>query len=210
MIFKITPRLNQIIKASAIILLLMLIVNSIIAIGNVNTALGIALIFYIVKCMLAVLLLLYIISTLVYFGEKKYIVIAFIIYTAVDVIGRVDAIVETQMHSYSNEVSSIIGLTTFLVTIYLFIASLPVRSKVIFPACLLFTISLFAMAILKMAVTLILPYLGPLEFRSVQGFYRMRTVIDYIETLSVLIPIAFFILANRVNRYLESQQIATS
>jgi len=194
--------------ALAIARIVLVTISVIAALSGIRIPGAFELVLYGTSGILAIILLIYMISVLAFFKERKAVIAAFIIYTAVDVVVRLDGILEGTLHFFMHTTFVIISTIAFFATIMLFISGFFIRSKIAFAPCVLFTSTLGAIAMLKVLVTMILPlFSDAVNVEPGWGFYGIRQVINYVGALSVLLPAAVLMLAYRVNKYLYLQQI---
>lgn len=207
MLWKINRKTNQLMAIAAILLVLLLIRGDVVTIGHIASSFTDVCIAVILTTLLSLLMLYFMICILMFFKEKKAIIVAFIIYTLLDVPRWMGNLSVFRIHNLIYDEA--LGLITFLSIVYLFISSFKIKSIPIVLPYKLFSYSLIFMAALKLVITLAYPYL----VRGSESYYidhTLRTLIDCIEILVIITPISVLILIKRVNNFIKDQSVQTT
>ena len=200
---KISPRTNQWVKVSAIIQLVLLLTSIVINVASLTSA---PTIFYTLTAGVAIINLLlytYMISVLIYFAEKRAIVVAYIIYLLLDIVRNVYGLILLRLVGF--QFGPILGIVILLVTIYLFIVSMLVKCVYISFPFKLFAFSIFALTLLKILATFIFPWIVDSFSMGYQYLTLLRTVIDFLGFLWLILPISAILIARGANDYINSQ-----
>src|SRR5271154_485107 len=157
MIFKITPAVNRFAQVAAPVQLLLIVFNVTLAIGHLNYLKINSLELYILGSVLAAFMPLYIAGTLTFFGERKFITLAFLICAVFQIILIANPLVTVMPPQIGVIFSYTLGVLVLAITLYVFVISSFVRNELVFAPVLLFSlVSLVAMAI-QLLIPVVLP-----------------------------------------------------
>jgi len=204
MFINISLNTNQTIKIAAIVQFTLLLTSIVITVGKLVAA---TLVFYILTSAAAIIDLLlytYMIKVLIFFSERRAIVIAFIIiYLGLDIVRYIYSL--TLGRLFGSQFGLILGLLTFLITAYLFTVTMLVKSACISFGFKLFAFSLLILILLKATVTIVLPMLAD-DFSLHPGNpYLFQNLINWLEALLLVMPISVILIARGTNDYINAQ-----
>ncbi len=203
MLIHISLKTNQYIKIAAIIQFTLLLASIVITAGKLVAA---TLVFYLLTSAAAIIDLLlytYMIKVLIFFSERRAIVIAFIIYLGLDVVRYIYSL--TLGRLFGSQFGLILGLLTFLITAYLFIVTLLVKSAHISFGFKLFAFSLLILILLKATVSIVLPLLADDFSLHTENPYLFQDIINWLEALLFVMPISVILIARGTNDYISAQ-----
>jgi hypothetical protein len=153
---------------------------------------------------LQLLLFYYLASVLIFFNEKRSIVISFL--TFLCVIAITDIALATLTSSAAFVVMAVLGSLVFIVMIFMVVASFKIRSATIkFPFVLL-SICLLSIGLLKVIVAVLLPYIID-NFGGYGSIYPARIILNYINPFVIIVPVSVLILATWINRHLAKEVV---
>jgi len=205
MLIKISRKINHWMATLTIIQIVFFTVSLILNFGHVVLSQTIYFILSMVTEFIYILLLLYMIDVLIFLGEKKFIVVAFILYMCSDILRAIRPI---SMASVSGVTfGAILGWLTFVLTIYLFIATLKIKTRyVIFPYKL-FSYVLLILTLLKLIITIILPLIADVSTMKYNGLILLRSIMYYIDVVSMLKLIAILFIVKGMNKFIRGQNV---
>ena len=188
MFLKINQKTNRWIKKVTIIYLVVLIFMLLIKIDPIT---------YFLLALLTepiyVLLVVYMISVLIFVGEKTSVSVAFTIYIALDIISYFNTVSRGRLTGETFTLAS--GIMISIITIYLFILTLNVKNKHISFPYKLFGFSLFLSTVSIYFVTILFPKIAN------------RETINYLHGISILAPLSILLTIKGVSGFIRNQDI---
>ena len=149
------------------------------------------------------LLLIYLTLILFYLNEKTFIIIAFIIYIGSDVLRTIYPITMGGTHNLRFGIA--LGTLTFISTIYLFIATFKIKSSFVTLPYRLFGFGLLTSTLLKLIITIIFPLIVDFSTLEYSGLVLLRTIMNFVNVLSLLTPISVLLLIRELNKFLTAE-----
>jgi hypothetical protein len=206
MLMTINPKTNQWIKVLAIVKFALLIGSMAITVANAAIA---PFIFNSLTACIAiinVLLYTYMVSLLIFFAEKRAIVIAFVVYLFLDIAANVYGLVVVRFAGY--QFSIILGIVILLATIYLFVVTMLVKNVYISFAFKFFAFSIFALSLLRILVTIIFPWIADSFSLAPHYPYLLRQIINFLNLFWLLMPVSVILMTRGANDYIQTEKAA--
>ena len=151
---------------------------------------------------LELLLFYYLVSVLVFFNEKRFIIISFLTFLCVNIITDIALVTVTPSSAFV--VIAILGSLLLVAMIFMVAASFKIKTAIIkFPFRLL-SISLLFIGLVRIIVAVLLPDIVD-NFGGHGLIYQTRTILNYINAFIVIVPVSVLILATWINRYLAKE-----
>lgn len=204
---KITPRFNLVIKIAAIVLLSIMVINRLAVIANISSLRFGNIYMNIAQNILFVLMPLYIAVVLRFFGEKKIISWAFLVFTGVIIMLDITTIAMGYAAARENIVLiGVFSLIAILGCVFAFITSLFVKSRVILGPIIVYTTCMLVVIFLNLFITVVFPLIAP-GFETLTESLIIRRIAAYSSGLTLLMPVAVILLTNRLNKFSFSEHL---
>ena len=203
MFINISLKTNRLIKIAAIVQLFFMIASIAITLGKIVAG---PFIFYLLTATVAIfnlLLFMYMIKALIFFAEKRAIVIAYIIYLILDIVRNINTLFMGRLSDYHYVI--ILGILVFLVTIYLFILTLMIKSPYISFAFKFFAYSTLILLLLRGVAAFVFPLLIDSFSLGPRYPFILRQIIDFLGILWLVMPISVILIARGANDYINMQ-----
>jgi|GEM_PF-4254187 len=201
--FNVSLQTNQSIKIAAIIQLLFMLALIALTIGKMPVATSV---FYLLTAAVAIfnlLLFMYMIKALIFFAEKRAIVVAYIIYLGLDVVRNINELSMGQL--FGVRYVLIFGILVLLVTIFLFILTLTIKSAYISFAFKFFAYSICVLMLLRVSAALLFPLVIDRFSLGFRYIFLIRQIIDFLVILWLVMPISVILIARGANDYINMQ-----
>ena len=205
MLIKISQKTNQWIKITTIVQIAFFLLFLIINFAHIILSRPIHYILTMMMELTYLLLLIYLIDVLFFLREKAIVVVAFFIYMGSDILRTIYPI---SMGGTSGiKLVATLGVLSFVSTIYLFIATYKIKSSYIMVPYRLFGFALLILTLLKFIITIMLPLMVDFNTVGYSGLILLRTIMNFINVIWLLIPISILFVVNGLNKFFFAQSV---
>jgi hypothetical protein len=200
---KISQKINLWVAILTIIQVIFLAVSIIINFGHFALPHNIFYFLSILMEFIYLLLLIYMIQVLIFFKEKTFIVIAFIIYMCLDILRSIHPV--SMGRGFDFTFGLTLGVLSFVPTIYLFIAALKIKTRYIVFPFRLFSYVLLILTLLKLMITIIFPLIVDVSAMKYNGLILLRSIMYCIDAISIFKLVAILLIVKAMNKFIGAQ-----